>query len=300
MSPDGRLLAIADDAGLVRFVNLATWSRVGNDVNLGAPVATRAMSFSPDGRRLMVVVVEPSRSTLEAIDVTSRQARKLLVWQTPTATPPLGSAGVAYSPDGRSIAVSLIRETDFGGVPSAARVLVLHPDTGRVRWERPYPKSSTIQEESHVAFMPNGVLLTSAQHGNTILWNPATGRILRQYPIGGLPAISTDGSEVALGRNTPFADPISSAWVTVLNLRTGHFRTLGAGLSNAWIRGISFIAGDSEIVAEAFDGVHVWNVAPPGTMDESFVAHGYESVMAVDPGRTTAFIGSQDGSVPAS
>jgi hypothetical protein len=114
---------------------------------------------------------------------------------------------------------------------------------------------------------------------------------------GGLPAVSADGREVALGQNTPFSDPVFSAWVTVLDLRTGRYRTLGANLSGAWIRGISFVAGDSEIVADAFDGAHVWDVAD-GAIETSWVGQpGEGSVMAVDPSHTTAIVGSKDGSL---
>jgi hypothetical protein len=70
-------------------------------VNLGEPVAPRAMSFSPDGRTLMVMAVNGiDRSTLEAIDVGSRRACQLQSWPGPVPSPPLGSDGVAYSPDG--------------------------------------------------------------------------------------------------------------------------------------------------------------------------------------------------------
>ena len=297
VSPNGRLLAVADSSGLVRFINLTTWTRAAGDVKLGDPVAPRAMSFSPDGRTLLLVVVGTDRSTLEAIDLGSRRARKLQTWHGPLPAPPLGSDGVAYSPDGRSIAVSLIREANPTETPSAARVLMVDAETGRIRWQRPYPVQSKLQEEPHVAFTPSGVLLTSAQHGNTILWDPTTGRIIRRYPIGGLPAISADGRQVALGRNTPFIDPVSSASMSVLDLRTGRYRTLAANLSTAWIRGVSFVAGDSEIVADAFDGVHVCDVTS-GTINESFVGQpGQRSVMTLDPGRTTAIVGSQDGSI---
>ncbi len=299
VSPDGRLLAVADESGLVRFINLGTWTRVGRDATLGGPVAPRAMSFSPDGHTLMVVTVGGDRSTLEAIDVASRRTSKLRswTWTGPLPIPPVGSDGVAYSPDGRSVAVSLIREANVDGVPSAARILIIDAATGQIRWQRAYPIGSPLQEEPHVAFTPSGALLTSAQHGDTILWDTATGRIVRRFPIGGLPAISADGREVALGQNTPFNDPVTAARVTVLDLRTGRPRTLGANLSDAWIRGISFVAGGSEIVADAFDGVHVWNVRD-GTIKTSWVGQeGERSVMAIDPGGTTLVVGFQDGSV---
>jgi Novel STAND NTPase 1 len=186
VSPDGRLLAVADQAGIVRFVDLATWRPTGADVRLSAPVAPRAMSFSPDGRTLMVVAVEPDRSTLEAIDVASRRARRIQVWREPNPAPPLGSNGVAYSPDGRSIAVSLISEPSANGTPTTARLAVVDAVTGRIRWQRPYPIGSAQQQEPHVAFTPSGSLLTSAQYGDTILWNTSTGAIERRYPIGGL------------------------------------------------------------------------------------------------------------------
>ena len=179
--------------------------QVGADVNLGQPVAPRAMSFSPDGRTLMVMAVDGiDRSTLEAIDVWIAPGPSASELAGTGSSPPLGSDGVAYSPDGRLVAVSLIQEANSSGIPSAAQVLIVDMATGRIRWQRAYPIRSSVQEEPHVAFTPSGVLLTSAQHGDTILWDPATGRILRRFPMGGLPAISADGREVALGRNTSF------------------------------------------------------------------------------------------------
>jgi WD40 repeat protein len=266
VSPDGRLLAVADQAGVVRFVDLATWRPTGADVRLGAPVGPRgAMSFSPDGRTLMVVAVEPDRSTLEAIDVVSRRARVLQQWHDSNPAPPLASDGVAYSPDGRSIAVSLGSEYNASGTPTAARLAVVDAVTGRIRWQRPYPIRSAEQQEPHVAFTPSGTLLTSAQYGDTILWNTATGGVERRYPIGGLPAISHDGRDVALGRNTPpFPPTYDESSVSVLNFRTGHSRTLAINLPTAWILGIAFTPDGQKIVADATDGLHVWEVAPRG------------------------------------
>ena len=299
VSPDGRLLAVADQAGIVRFVDLATWRPMGAAVHLGAPVATAAMSFSTDGRTLMVVAVEPDRSTLEAIDVGPRRARVLQQWHESNPAPPLGSDGVAYSPDGRSIAVSLGSEYNASGTPTAARLAVLDAVTGRIRWQRPYPIRSAHQQEPHVVFTPTGSVLTSAQYGDTILWNTATGAVERRYQIGGLLAISHDGRDVALGRNTPpFPPTYQEASVSVLDLRTGHSRTLAIPLPTAWIRGIAFTPDGQKIVADAVDGLDVWEVAPPGTIVESDAAQpGTGSVMAVDPGVKTAIVGYQDGSI---
>ena len=298
VSPDGRLLAVADSAGVIRFVDLGTWKRVGADVRLGDPVAPQAMSFAPDGRALMVMTVATDRSRLEAIDVAARTVRAIRTWTNANPPPPVESDAVAYSPDGRSIAVSLIRETGADASPTAERLVMVDASSERVRWQRRYPMRA-LQEEPHIAFTASGILLTSAQHGETILWNARTGGVLRRYGVGGLPAVSPDGREVALGRNSPVTVAVASSSVSVLDLRTGHHRTLAAGLTSALIRGITFSGDGSRIIADAFDGVHVWDVAS-GSILESFVGQpGQRSVMAVGPGVTTAFVGSQDGSVAA-
>ncbi|MBV9000186.1 MAG: PQQ-binding-like beta-propeller repeat protein [Solirubrobacterales bacterium] len=300
VSPDGRLLAVADLAGIVRFVDLATWRRTGADVRLGAPVAPRGgMSFSPDSRTLMVVAAAPDRSTLEAIDVASRRARVLQRWHESNPAPPQASDGVAYSPDGRLIAVSLGSEYNASGTPTPTRLAVVDAATGRIRWQRPYPIRSAHQQEPHVVFTPSGSLLTSAQYGDTILWNMATGAIERRYQIGGLPAISHDGRDVALGRNVPpLPFTYNDASVSVLDLRTGHSRTLAFDLPATWILGIAFTPDGQKIVADAWDGLHVWEVAPPGTIVESDAGQpGTGSAMAVDPGMKTAIVGYQDGSI---
>jgi WD40 repeat protein len=298
VSPDGRLLAVADSSGAVRFIDMATWKPAGADVHLRSPVAPRAMSFSPDGRTLMVMTVGTALTELVAIDVTTRRARRVRAWRGAVPTPPLGSAGVAYSPDGRRLAVSLIRESDPDPTPSAERVAVLDPANGRRIWERRYPLRPG-QEEPHVAFTPAGVLLTSAQHGDTLLWNVRDGRIVRRFGVGGLPAVSHDGREVALGMNNAFEGGIPSASVAVIDLRTGRHRTLPARLPTAWIRGIALTPDGSTIVAGAFDGVHVWDVAA-GTITESYTGQpGQRSVFTLDPRSATAIFGAQDGSVAA-
>ncbi|HEY6526617.1 MAG TPA: protein kinase, partial [Solirubrobacteraceae bacterium] len=298
VSPDGRLLAVGDVTGDVRFIDLRTWKQTGAVTPVGTGVAPLAMSFSPDGHTLLVVTIFPVGSALQAIDVATHAVRLIRTWPNTNPHPPLGSNSIAYSPDGRSIAVSIVQEAVDDGTPTAATLIVIDAATGRIRWQRPYPMRPE-QEEPHVVFTPAGTLLTSAQHGDTILWDTHGGRVLRRYSIGGLPAVSADSRQVALGRNTPFRDAIESSSVSVLNLRTGNHRTLPQNLSAAWIRGIAFSSDGSRIVADAFDGVHVWDVAS-GSIEESFAGQpDQSSVMAVDARLTTAFVGTGDGTVAA-
>jgi hypothetical protein len=245
-----------------------------------------------------VVTVGGVRSVLEAIDIGTRRARRIRAWRGAVPAPPSGSAGVAYSPDGRRIAVSVIAESPTAETPTAERLALLDAGSGRMRWQRRYPMRPG-QEEPHVAFTSAAALLTSAQHGDTILWNARRGRIVRRYEVGGLPAVAADGRQVALGMNSPGTDAVPSAAVAVLDLRTGRHRTLAAKLPTAWIRGIAFTPGRSRIVAGAFDGVHVWDVAT-GAITETYVGQpGQRSVFALDPRGKTVIFGAQDGSIAA-
>ena len=230
VSPDGRLLAVADLAGTVRFIDLRTWQPNGPTVHLADPIAERALSFSPDGRTLMAVAIGAARAELYAIDVARRRARRLEVWTGPAPTPPIGFEAVAYSPDGRHVAVTHdIVGTDGSGLPDGRA-------TGHARCgQRARRMATALPARPRTGQPPRGLhgrgtLLTSAQQGDTLLWNPETGRIIRRFGLGGLPALAPDGHTVALGQNSPSAGDQSSA-ITLLDLRTGRRHALLATLS---------------------------------------------------------------------
>ena len=297
VSPDGRLLAIGDASGTVRFIDLASWKPRGAAVRLDNPVAERALSFSPNGRTLMTVTIGVGRSELYAIDVALRRPRRLQAWNGPAPQGPIGFEAVAYSPDGRHVAITDVTEPGANNLPTAARLVLLDAPSGRLRWQRPYPLRPG-QAEPHVAFTPRGTLLSSAQQGDTLLWDPRTGEILRRFPLGGLPAIAPDGRTVALGQNTPNAGNQSSS-VALLDLRTGSHRTLLAGLPDHWIRSLAFTPDGTKIAGAATDGVHVWDKAS-GKIIESYVAQaGPRSLSTLDPSGRTLISGQQDGSIAA-
>jgi WD40 repeat protein/class 3 adenylate cyclase len=296
VSPDGRLLAVGDESGTVRFIDLATWKPSGPVVRLEDPVGERALSFSPDGRTLMAIGIGATRSELYAIDVVRRRARMIQAWAGVAPTPPIGFEAVAYSPDDSHVAVTHDTE-DADGLPAKARLQLLDIPSGRIVWQRRYPLLRG-QADPHVVFTPAGTLLTSAQQGDTLLWDPRSGRILRRFPLGGLPAIAPDGHTVALGQNSPYAVD-QSASVTVLNLRTGQERTLLATLPDYWIRSLAFTPDGSEIAGAATDGIHVWDTLS-GKILESYAAEaGPHSLATLDPSGRTLISGQQDGSLTA-
>ena len=184
VSPDDRLLAVGDDAGVVHFEDIRRWRPTGSAVRLAGAIARDAMAFSAGGRTLFVISNEPARTNLYAIDVARRTARLLDSWRGVVPPPPSPTASLALAPDGSRMAVSLSIASPASLTPVAESLLLLEPSTGRTIWRRSYPLRKG-QWEAHVAFMPNGELLTSAEQGQTFLWNPRTGHIVRRYPIGG-------------------------------------------------------------------------------------------------------------------
>ena len=294
-TPDGRLIALGDAAGVVRFYDPSSWQPQGSAVRLPAPVDPLATSFSPDGRTLIVMTSTRVRSELYAIDIATRRARRLRTWRGLFPPPPNFSAGVAYSPDAGKVAVSLTEESPVATQPSAERLLMLDATTGRTLWQRQYPLHPGHSAPS-VHFTPSGVLITSAQQGDTILWNANSGRILRRFPIGGFAALSRDGRRVALAVDSPSpANPFSH--VSVLDLRSGRRRTLRADLPSEWIRTIAFTPDGSRVVAGTSDSVHVWDVGS-GAISETYNANlGRREVMTLDPRGASVIVGAQDGSV---
>jgi class 3 adenylate cyclase/WD40 repeat protein/energy-coupling factor transporter ATP-binding protein EcfA2 len=299
VSPDGRLLVVGDASGTVRFINLADWRTQGALVRLDEPIGQRDLSFAPDGRTVMAVAIGADRSELYAIDVASRRARRMLSWNGSPPQPDAITAfeAVAYSPDGAQVAVTEEDEPGGNVIPTASRLLMLDASTGRVRWQRRYPLRPD-QADPYVVFTAAGMLMTSAQQGDTLIWDPRTGRILRRYPLGGVPALAPDGRTLALGQDSPSAAD-QSASVVLLDLRTGSHRALLENLPDHWIRNLAFTADGSEIAGAATDGIHVWDVAS-GKITGNYVAQaGPHSLSALDTDTDVLISGQQDGSLTA-
>jgi WD40 repeat protein/class 3 adenylate cyclase len=297
VSPDGRLLAVGDASGNVRFISLASWQQQGAVVQLRDSVGQRGLSFSPDGRTLMVLVIGGEGTELDAIDVATRSVRRLLAWSGHVAGPPIGFEALAYSPDGRRLAVTQETATDDNVVPASSRLVMLDPLTGHVRWLRRYPLAPG-QFDPHAVFLSSGILLTSAVQGHTLLWDAGTGRIVRRFAVGGLPALAPDGRTVALGQNSPYAGNQSSR-IAMLDLRTGSRRTLLANLPDYWIRSLAFTSDGSKLAGAATDEVHVWDPTT-GKIIESYTGQaGPRSLSTLDLKNDVLIAGQQDGSLTA-
>jgi WD40 repeat protein len=309
----GKLLATGDSAGVVRFENLASWTPTGPPVRLPGTILKQAMAFSHG--RVGVVTVQsggstpqgPSvsgRTTLYTIDAATHAVRPLRSWNGAIALQPSPGASLAYSPDGRYIGMAITSSRPDGTVASAT-LRLLDASSGRVIWQRPYPLRTGpqapqfAQQAVRVQFAPGGTLVTSAQQGQTLLWNEITGSIVRRVPIGGEPAASATGRTVAIAVNSPDINTASSR-IAVLNLSTGRYRFLSAGISSAWVKSLALTPNGKSVIAATIHGdAYVWDTAS-GSISYTIAAPvGAIGTAAVDPAGRTLLVGSRDGSVSA-
>ena len=299
VSPDSRLLATGDSAGVVRFHDMRSWRAAGPAVRLDGGVSQEAMAFSPDGRELAVGTVKgDNRASVHLVDLASRRAKRIGSWPSvPANLGPPRFTRLAFSPDGARLAVAVATATPQSPVPVGQRLALLAMPGGRVLWRRSYPLRP-FQQEVSVAFTPRGTLVTSASQGDTLLWDTETGRIERRFPIGGPFAVSPDGRSVALAQNnTNPADPTSS--LAVLDLRTGRHRSLPPVPARAWIISVSLTPDGKGIVSASFDGsLRLWDAAS-GSILETFAGHSSGQNQVVAPDGRTLMSESGNGSVAA-
>jgi WD40 repeat protein len=284
----------------VRFYDIRTWRPIGSAVGLAGRVSNAAMAFAPDGNVLAVATATGrSRSNLYLFRPPSRNARLVASWHsTPSALGPPRYTRMAFSPDGKRLAVAVATASPARSpVPTAQRLLLLEMPSGRVVWQRKPPLRPG-QNEMLVAFRPDGTLVTSAQQGETLLWSARSGRIKRRFAIGGPFAISPDGRFAALARNSPNpANP--SASLAVLDLTTGRRRDLTPLPAQAWIVSVAFTPDGRRVVGASLEGnLRVWDLAS-GAIVQTFADQSSGENLAVTPDGRTLFSGAETGTVVA-
>jgi WD40 repeat protein len=164
VTPDGKVLASAGDDGTVHLWDPATGQAVRKLD--GATDWLLALAFSPDGKQIAAGGYD---SQLRLWEIASGKLVFAVAAQPPpppkTTVPPNVLWSLAFSPDGKQIAV--------GG--SDARIDLFGIDGKLVRSLPGHTGTVTA-----LAFHPSGTVLVSGSKDRTVrLWNPANGQMLK-------------------------------------------------------------------------------------------------------------------------
>ncbi|MGA2925788.1 MAG: BTAD domain-containing putative transcriptional regulator [Solirubrobacteraceae bacterium] len=181
-SPDGSQLAVAGHGGLAQLWTVSGAPRLVRQLRgLGPlakqPDAIQAIAFSPDGR---LIAASDDNETTSGQGTAAVPLATLAIWRAHSGAlaasidlgpgnGPGGSDVLAFSPNGKLLAVSLLH----GGV----RVL----DTATYSLERQL--SDPGNDIISLAFAPDGTLATGTIAGTVELWDPATGARLQPQPL---------------------------------------------------------------------------------------------------------------------
>ncbi|MEV4370121.1 serine/threonine-protein kinase [Nonomuraea sp. NPDC049637] len=295
LGPGGRVLALYG-AGRVRLWDVARRRSLGPPIDVGEGTLHRpALAFSRDGRRL-------------AIGGTPRMAGSpvgVMIVDTSTALPvsSFGVAnkqansvdGLAFSPDGATLAVAPAREAVDGAMPFPLELWTLSSSTVRT--------VKDVHGSANMAFRPDGKLLVAGFAPEITLVDPLRGaRLPRPEGAGSLPggpyAFSPDGGRVAVSME---AEPLS-LWSPDFTGTSGlRFPAVGDGgiYTLVW-------SADGRTIATyaAGDRIRLWDAdtrQPLGTIFDGHVDVGFESsaTLAFSADGRTLFSATPDGVVRA-
>ena len=190
-SPTGKTLAVGAHGGIVQLWDVTGLPRrerslVGLEPLPGQIEAIQSLAFSPDGQ--LLAASDKSEGSAIGHNIVSPVAT-LATWEvgsgTMINTPAELGAGagmtasdvLAFSPDGRLLAASLLT----GGVR------VFDPTTGRVLRTLADPGNDTVS----LAFAPTGDVLAAGTLAGTVeLWNPVTAKRIAQPLLADSAAIA--------------------------------------------------------------------------------------------------------------
>ncbi len=273
VSPDGRLVALGGERGVVTILDTATREQVGEPYALASEGVIQQLRFSPDSRTLAVVGEQlgdapPTKAILDLIDARTGERRlRVDLPRFPSRIPADVIYGnVSFMPNGRDMVVQqshIVFEsyTDSGSPSVLYRV---DARTGAVDG-RGVPIGSAPSPGLAATADGRRLFATSTGAGETYEIDPRRLRVVRRYPIGGSSmSVRPDGRKFAIGSD--------DGRLRLFDPRSGAITRLSGRHDSPLSR--TFFAPDGRtLVSSRDDGeVLVWDL-PEGTVRETYSAH---------------------------
>jgi WD40 repeat protein/DNA-binding SARP family transcriptional activator len=288
VSPDGRLLALGGERGVVTILDTATREQVGKPYAVVGEGVIQQLRFSPDSRTLAVVGEQrgdtpPRHAILDLLDARTGERRlRVDLPRFPSRTPAdVVYGNVSFMPNGRDMVVQqshvVFQDHGYSGPPS----LLYRVDarTGAVdRHGVPIGSDSS----PGLAATADGrrLFATSAGAGETYEIDPRRLRVIRRYPIGGSSmSVRPDGRKFAIGSD--------DGRLRIFDPRSGAVTRL-SGRHDSPLSRTFFAADGRTLVSSRDDGeVLVWDL-PEGTVRETYSAHdaGVSGLEITSDGKT--------------
>jgi WD40 repeat protein len=296
LAPDGKVLAIGSPDGTVQMWDVATGKELSQFK--APPNSFGALVFSPDGKTL---ATRGGDQTIRLWETASgKEVRQIAHENKPGQGiffigDPFTSAGLAFSPDGKSLAAP---EMLFANQKITGSVRFVETATGKEVRRISLEQQNTL---SSLAFRPDGKVIAFGSNNTVHLYQTDTGKEVRRIegqPNGVGPLVfSPDGKGLA----------VKSMWGSLVRLydpETGKLlRPLGdgAGSNQAVLffsgqgssRDLAFSPDGKQIAAGGGHTIHLWETA---TGKEAIPDSGHrESIasLAIAPdGKTVATRGT--------
>jgi len=295
-SPDGNVLATAENDGTARLWDVATRQQIGTPIAADTdPFNTpaTAVAFSRDGS-MLATARSDGTARLWNMDFYGQIGAPIAAVRPASSPgPPSGVYDAAFSPDGTILATA--------GSDGRARLwdVATHRQIGTPIIAVSNPSSDSV---SGVAFSPDGrILATAGSNGKARLWDVATHRQIGT-PItagGGVDAVafSPDGTILA----TAGSDGRARLWDVATQRQIGTPITAVSNPSNTSVSAVAF-SPDGTILATAdSDGIaRLWDVATHRQIGtpitaESNSTYGGVTVVAFSPDGTILATAGSDG-----